>query len=415
MDFNLTPAQQAYREQVRAWVREHLPRAPKPGAHPEPPAKVRERYATWQKLRSDAKLTCVLWPEAYGGAGMGVVEHYIVSEEIDALGVAPNINVVGFGICLPTVLHAGTEEQKKKYLPPAVRGEHVWCQLFSEPGAGSDLASVGTRAEPDGDGWRLSGQKIWTSFAHHAEYGLCVARSDPRRPKHQGLTMFIVNMQDPGVTVRPVPFNNGERDFNEVFLDNVYVPAEDVLGAVHDGWRVAMATLMMERGTSNIHVTARPMLERALRVLREALAEEPGLPGAGAYRARIAHVLTRLRQMELQGLRVLAGVTSGAPPGPEGSLVKLLWSETNQELSALALEVLGPAGALLGGDEAVPDGGALPRAWLRSFGNTVEAGTSEILRNILAERVLGLPKDASRAAVTQAAAKEAAAPTPRVG
>ncbi|HKI96851.1 MAG TPA: acyl-CoA dehydrogenase family protein [bacterium] len=398
MDFNLSPEQQAYREQVRAWVRENLPRAPKPPRRrPEPPEKVRDRYSTWQRMRADAKLACVMWPEAYGGAGLGPVEHYIVSEEIDTLGVAPTINVVGFGICLPTVLHAGSEAQKRTYLPPAVRGEHVWCQLFSEPGSGSDLASLKTRAEPDGDGWRLSGQKIWTSFAHHADYGLCLARSDPRGEKHKGLSMFIVNMKDPGVTVRPIRFSNGEHDFNEVFLDNVHVPGDHVVGAVHQGWQVAMATLMLERGTSNIHVLFRPWIQRCVTAIRDVLGGEAALPGQGEYRARLARMLTRVRLMELQGLRVLNGAASGGPPGPESSLVKLLWSETNQELAALTLEVLGPVGALLGGDEAVPEDGFFPRNWLRSFGNTLEAGSSEILRNILAERILGLPKDAGRA------------------
>jgi alkylation response protein AidB-like acyl-CoA dehydrogenase len=408
MDFNLSPGQQAYREKVRAWVRENLPRAPKAGAkRPEPPAKVRERYSAWQRMKSDAKLACVMWPEAYGGAGLGIVEHYIVSAEVEALPVVQPINVVGFGICLPTVLHRGSEEQKRHYLPAAVRGEHVWCQLFSEPGSGSDLAALKTRAEPDGTGWRLSGQKIWTSFAHHADYGLCLARSDARGEKHQGLTMFIVDMKQAGVTVRPIRFNNGDHDFNEVFLDNARVEGAQVVGPLHEGWKVAMTTLMLERGTSNIHVLSRPLMERALAAVRAVLAEEPGLPGAGHYRAQVARVLTRMRLMELQGLRVLSGASSGAPPGPESSLVKLLWSETNQELAALTLEVLGPLGALLGGDEAVPEDGAFPRTWLRSFGNTLEAGSSEVLRNILAERMLGLPKDASRALPVAAAAPQA--------
>jgi alkylation response protein AidB-like acyl-CoA dehydrogenase len=356
-------------------------------------------------MLADAKLTCVMWPEAYGGAGKGVMEHYIVSTEVDTLDVAPSINTVGFGICLPTVLHAGTERQKTTYLPPAVRGEAVWCQLFSEPGCGSDLAGLKTRAEPDGNGWRLTGQKIWTSYAHHAEYGLCLARSDPRGEKHQGLSMFIVNMKQPGVTVRPVRFSNGMADFNEVFLDNAWVEGDDVVGPVHQGWMVAMGTLMIERGTSNIHVRIRPHLEKCFNAIRVALAESPELPGAGGYRAQLARVLTYTRLMELQGLRVLHGAASGSPPGPESSLVKLLWSETNQVLAALTLEVLGPAGALLGGDEAVPADGHFPRYWLRSFGNTLEAGSSEILRNILAERILGLPKDAGRALPT--------APTPQ--
>ncbi len=317
--------------------------------------------------------------------------------------MAPPINIVGFGICLPTVLHAGTEAQKQRYLPPAVRGDHIWCQLFSEPGCGSDLAALKTRAAPDGEGWRLTGQKIWTSFAHHADYGLCLARTDPQAEKHRGLSMFVVDMRAPGVTVRPIPFSNGDHDFNEVFLEDVPVPAGDLVGPLHEGWRVAMSTLMIERGTSNIHVLFRPWLNRCLEAARRALAEAPaGLAGEAA-RAQLARILTRIRIMELQGLRVLHGAASGAPPGPESSLVKLIWSETNQELAALTLEMLGPAGALLGGDAAVPDGGFLPRNWLRSFGNTLEGGSSEVLRNIVAERILGLPKDQGRAPAPPAA------------
>jgi alkylation response protein AidB-like acyl-CoA dehydrogenase len=398
MDFNLSPEQQRYRDKVRAWVAGALPKAPKPprSHQPEPPESVRQRYGLWQRMRYDGGMTCVLWPKEYGGQGLGVIEHYIVSSEVDTQPVAPPINVVGFGMCLPLILHMGTPAQKARILPPAARGEAVWCQLFSEPGCGSDLASLKTRAEPEGDGWRLTGQKIWNSFAHHADYGICLARTDPHAPKHRGLTMFMLNMRQPGVTVRPVPFSNGDHDFNEVFLDNARVDGADVLGGINDGWSVAISTLMIERGTSNIHVLFRPWMERVLALAKERLAADPGGLGASVARAEVARLTTQVKIMELQGLRTLYGAASGAPPGPEGSLVKLLWSETNQRLAALALDILGPAGALLDGDEAVPEAGWFPRNWLRSFGNTLEAGSSEILRNIMAERILGLPKDAAR-------------------
>lgn len=399
MDFDLTPEQQAYREQVRRWVAEHLPRAPRRSSlhRHEPPERVRERYAAWQRMRHQGGVTCVMWPEAYGGAGKGVVEHYIVSREVDTLDVVPPINVVGFGICLPTVLHAGTEAQKQRWLPPAARGEHVWCQLFSEPGAGSDLAGVQTRAEPDGEGWRLHGQKVWTSFAHHADYGLCLARTDPAAPRHRGLTMFVVDMRRPGVTVRPIPFSSGDHDFNEVFLDGVRVEPDEVLGRPGSGWEVAIGALMTERGTSNIHVLFRPWLDKALDHCRHRLAGAEPTLAVQQQRARLARVLTHLRIMDLHGLRTLYAAAEGGTPGPEGSFVKLLWSETSQELARLAVDILGPAGTLLDGDEGVPEHGWYPRYWLRSFGHTLEAGSSEVLRNIVAERILGLPKDAARA------------------
>ncbi len=398
MDFNLNAEQLAYQDQVRQWVAENLPCAPKPPpGREEPPESVRGRYNTWQAMRARDGMTCVMWPEAYGGGGKGVVEHYIVSKEIDTLGVVQPINVVGFGICLPTVLHFGSEEQKLRHLPPVVRGEHVWCQMFSEPECGSDLASLKTRAVPDGSGWRITGQKIWTSFAQHSDYGLLLARTEPEAPKHRGLTMFIVNMKAPGITIRPIRFNNGEADFNEVFLDDVAVGEEDVVGEVNGGWAVAIGTLMVERGTSNIHIFFQPWLERCMRVAGETLAANPTMPGAEGHRHELARMMTRAKIMELQGLRVLSSVAGNKPPGPEGSFVKLLWSETNQELAALTLEILGPAGALLGGDEAIPEDGWFPRGWLRSFGNSLEGGSSEILRNIIAERMLGLPKDPGRA------------------
>ncbi len=414
MDFTLSAEQQRFQERVRHWVAEHLPRAPRriPGRQAEPKERIRERYTAWQRMRWDDRMTCVLWPPAYGGAGLGVVEHYIVAQEIDALDVAPRINAVGFGMCLPLILHAGNEEQKLRHLPPAAKGDAVWCQLFSEPGCGSDLAALTTRAEPDGKGWRLTGQKIWTSFAQHSDWAICLARTDPKVAKHRGLTMFLLNMRQPGVTVRPIPFSNGDQDFNEVFLDGAAVAEQDVLGGVNNGWNVAISTLMIERGTSNIHVHFQRGAERVIALLREHLAEAPPTLANQSLRAELARIITQIKVMEIQGLRTLFGAASGAPPGPEGSLVKLLWSETNPRLAALALEALGPAGALLGGSDAVPAEGSLPRAWLRSFGNTLEAGSSEILRNIMAERILGLPKDASRAAASQMAAQAPAQATP---
>ena len=398
MDFNLTPAQQEFQAHVRRWVADNAPpaRGFSEAAMGEPLAAIHERYAHWQRKRYDAKLTCATWPERYGGAGLGVVEHYIVTTEIDTLNVVPNINVIGFGMCLPVILHNGTEEQRLRYLPPAARGEEIWCQLFSEPAAGSDLAGLKTRAERDGNDWRIDGQKIWTSYAQYADYGLLIARSDAGGKKHQGLTMFIIDMRAPGVTVRPIRFNNGAHVFNEVFFDNAHVPAENVIGEVNGGWKVAIDTLMFERGTSNIHITFRPLLESVVDFARTRLAGAPPTLANQQARARLARLLTRMQIMDAQGLRVVAGVESGAPPGPEGSLVKLDWSESNMDAQAVAMELLGPLGVLLEGHDDIPAAGHFPRNWLRSFGNTIEAGSSEILRNIVAERILGLPKDAAR-------------------
>ena len=397
MDFALNAEQQQYREEVRRWVAANLPNLAAEPYPPNPsPEEMRARYARWQRKRFDAKLTCVHWPESYGGAGLTPVEHFIVTQEVDTLEVAPNLNIIGFGMCLPVILHAGSEEQRRRYLLPALRGEEIWCQLFSEPGAGSDLAGLQTRAEPDGPGWRLTGQKTWTSYAHYADYGLCLARSESGTARHRGLTMLLVDMRGEGVTTRPIRLNNGEHTFNEVFFDNAYVGPEGVLGEVHGGWKVAIDTLMFERGTSNIHILMQPLVDKVLDLARQRLAGAPPTLGNQAARQELARLLTRRRIMEIQGLRVLHSAESGSPPGPEGSLIKLDWSELNQRGQALALDLLGPAGALLAGDESIPGEGFFPRAWLRSFANTLEAGSSEILRNIIAERILGLPKDAFR-------------------
>lgn len=397
MDFRLTEGQERYREAVRHWVADNIPEMEALPYPADPtPEQMRERYALWQRKRFDFRLTCVHWPEAVGGAGLTAMEHFIVTEEIDTLNVAPNLNIIGFGMCLPVILHAGSDEQRNRYIPAALRGEEIWCQLFSEPGAGSDLAGLTTRAEPDGKGWRVNGQKTWTSYAHFADRGLCLARSESSASRHRGLTMFLVDMRREGVSVRPIRINNGDHVFNEVFFDNVYVEPEDVLGEVHGGWKVAIDTLMFERGTSNIHILMRPQIDKVIALAKERLAGAAPTLGNQAARGEIARLITRLKVMDIQGLRVLHGATTGAPPGPEGSFVKLDWSEINQRAQALALDLLGPAGALLGDNPAVPEGGWFPKNWLRSFANTIEAGSSEILRNIVSERILGLPKDAQR-------------------
>ena len=403
MDFNLTEAQEAYRLQIRQWMTQHAPeyrkRMTQIGAGGASQAALREVYQEWQSLRQQAGYTCVMWPKRYGGSEKGPVEHFLVTREIDAVRVVPNINVIGFGMCLPVILHAGNEAQRQRYLSPAVRGEEVWCQLFSEPGAGSDLAGLQTAATLEGDQWRIRGQKIWTSYAQYADYGLLIARSDSTTQRHRGLTMFVVDMKAPGVTVRPIVFNNGSRVYNEVFFEDARIPAENVVGEVGGGWKVAIDTLMFERGTSNIHVLFRPLIDRVLDDARRRLRHAPPTLENQHARWQIARLLTRLQIMELQGLRVLFGAQSGAPPGAEGSLVKLDWSETNMDAQALAMTLAGPLGLL--SQPATPSedaaDGAFSQEWLRSFGNTIEAGSSEILRNILAERVLGLPKDAARA------------------
>jgi len=283
------------------------------------------------------------------------------------------------------VVTHGSDAQKRRYLRPLFTNEEIWCQLFSEPGAGSDVASLATRAVRDGDEWVLNGQKVWTTLAHVSRFGMIVARSDPNAPKHKGLTYFVVDMHAPGVEVRPLTQITGEAEFNEIFFTGVRVPVENLLGEVGGGWQVAMTTLLHERGTLGFALQA--ALEVQVRKLI-ALARDRGADPL--QRDRIAREWTEMQAVRYTNYRALSALMKTGMPGPEGSISKLVWSEANQRVTKLALELLGPDAAL--GEDNAPYGGYWQYQQLRSRGNTIEAGTSEVLRNIVAERVLGLPK-----------------------
>ena len=292
----------------------------------------------------------------------------------------------------PTIIAHGTDEQKSRYLDKILSGEEVWCQGFSEPGSGSDLASLKTRAAIDGDDFVVNGQKVWSSFAHIADHCILMVRTDPEAPKHKGITYLLADMHAPGVEVRPLRQITGDPEFNEIFFSDVRVPRSNVLGEVNDGWRVAMTTLLHERGTLGFALTAR--LEVQLRKLIETAKAKRNNGRSPAddplIRDRIAQLWVDLQALRFTNYRALTSLVKTGVPGPEGSVAKLHWSESNQRLSKLALEVLGPD-AQLDGKDAFWNG-----YWqyhqLRSRGNTIEAGTSEVLRNIIAERVLGLPR-----------------------
>jgi alkylation response protein AidB-like acyl-CoA dehydrogenase len=291
----------------------------------------------------------------------------------------------------PTIISHGTDEQKKRYLQNILSGEDVWCQGFSEPGSGSDLASLRTKAVDDGDAFVVNGQKVWSSFAHIADWCILLVRTDPDAPKHEGITYLLVDMHSPGVEVRPLRQITGDPEFNEIFFNDVRVPKENLLGEVNQGWKVAMTTLLHERGTLGFALTAR--LEVMVRKLIE-LAKQTSVNGHTAaedplFRDRITQQWISLQGLRFTNYRALTGLMKTGVPGPEGSIAKLHWSETNQDLTALALEIMGPLAQL---DEDGIWNGFWQYQQLRSRGNTIEAGTSEVLRNIIAERVLGLPR-----------------------
>jgi alkylation response protein AidB-like acyl-CoA dehydrogenase len=373
-------------EEVRALVvrflEQHDPQA-------EPPLEfLRARY--------DAGLAWVHFPVGHGGLGVA----RSLQSGVDAAFAAArsprnrsDANAIGLGMAAPTILATGTEEQKSRWLRPLWTGEEIWCQLFSEPGAGSDLAALATRAERDGDGWVVNGQKVWTSMAHEARWGLLVARTDPDVPKHRGMTYFVCDMTAPGVEVRPLRQLTGEAEFNEVFLTDVRIPDSDRLGEVGAGWRVATTTLMNERMA--IGGGSMPRERTMIGVLSQTWRDRPELRTPGLHDA-LLKLWVEAEAARLTGRRLRQQLAVGEP-GPEASAVKLAFARLNQEISGLELELLGEEGLhyddwTMRRPKSVDLAGRSPGyRYLRSKGNSIEGGTSEILRNIIAERVLGLP------------------------
>lgn len=394
MDFRDTPEEAAFRRELQAWLGRNIPPGwGEPGYEDGDDATRVAFFKDWSRRLHEAGYVGITWPPEFGGRG-GPLSHQVIAlEEFGRSGAPEHINVIGIGMAGPTIMAHGTEEQKARYLKPILTADDVWCQGFSEPGAGSDLAALSTRAEPDGDDYVVTGQKVWSSFAHIADHCLLLARTDPTGPKHRGLTYFILPMHVPGVEVRPLRQITGEAEFSEIFLDGVRVPADHVLGEVGNGWAVAITTLMNERASLGIALTVR--LEVALRRL-VGLARSTRRDGGRAaddplVRDRIAELWCELQALRFTNYRAFSQFLASGMPGPEGSTAKLVWSEANQRLTRLALEIEGPYAMLSGGTHAVRDG-LWQRLQLRSRGNSIEGGTSEILRGIIAERVLSLPK-----------------------
>jgi alkylation response protein AidB-like acyl-CoA dehydrogenase len=384
MDLRDTPEEAAFRAELRSWLEEHLPeelQGHRGGAARFDGPAMRE----WSRALYDGGYAGLTWPKEYGGGGAPYTHQAIFLEELARAEAPPHIGVIGLGMAGPTIMAHGTEEQKARHLAPILSAEEIWCQGFSEPGAGSDLAGVRTSARVEDGHFVVDGQKVWSSFAHLAHWCLLLTRSDPESTRHAGLTYLIVDMHTPGVEVRPLRQITGESEFNEIFFTGVEVPADDILGEVGGGWQVAMTTLLHERGTLGFALQA--ALEVQVRKL-VALARDRGADQL--QRDRIAHEWSEMQALRFTNARALSQLVKTGLPGPEGSISKLVWSEANQRVTKLALELLGPDAALA--EENAPYGGYWQHQQLRSRGNTIEAGTSEILRNIVAERVLGLPK-----------------------
>jgi alkylation response protein AidB-like acyl-CoA dehydrogenase len=377
MDLTFSQSEVAFRDELRAWFAEHPPGA-------EPDGDEDRRYAwrrDFQRRLADGGWAAVHWPREYGGRGATLTQSAIFFEELGRCGAPLPANVLGLLLAGPTIMTWGTARQKDRYLTPILTAEEIWCQGFSEPDAGSDLASLKTRAVRAGEEWVLTGQKVWTSGAQYSKWCMLVARTDPEAPKHKGLTYFLMDMQQDGVQIRPLRQITGEPEFNELFLDGARVPDENVLGGVGNGWKVALTTLMNERAglAFFLQVRLRQLLDRLIEeAARTGLLDDP------VTAAELGELHLRTEILRLTAYRGLTAIEKYGQPGPEGSLTKWLWSDTNQRLTQLAADLLGP-GALRAGD---------PWAYelLRARGNSIEGGTTEVLKNIVAERVLGLPK-----------------------
>jgi alkylation response protein AidB-like acyl-CoA dehydrogenase len=398
VDLTPTADQEAFRAETRAWLRAHLPWEYGMGLPPrfDDLADEVAFLRTWQRQLADERLVGVTWPVEYGGRGAGPMHHFIVQEELARARAPELVGRIGINLVGPTLLAHATPEQATKWLPNILRADELWCQLFSEPGAGSDLAGVSTRAvrvDEGGDaggGWVVNGQKVWTSYAQFADWGLCLARTTPRdeAPKHKGITTLVIDMRAAGVEVRPLVQATGEAEFNEVFFEDVFVPDSNVVGAVNDGWRVSSSTLTHERGTNPrqlvIHVQ---LLEELLR-----LAIESGVYDDHRLQQRLAEAYVEVRLFQLHNWRSLSRLANGRELGPEGSALKLYWSEMSKRLHETALAVLGPSAPLWHGADANPGDGRWQRSWLYYQSSSIFAGTNEIQRNIIGERVLGLPR-----------------------
>jgi len=388
MDLSFADAELAFAAEIRAWLGAHLP-ADVPGRFESVDDEVAWGRA-WQARLAADRWVGIHWPAEYGGRGASPVQVALFNMEYARSRAPQLVNRVGINLAGPTLLAHGTDAQRRRWLPAILDASELWCQLFSEPGAGSDLASLTTRAAPVDDGWRVSGQKVWTSYARHARFGICLARTDPDAPRHRGISYLVVDMESPGVEVRPLTQITGEAEFSEVFLDDVLVPRDHLVGAEHDGWAVAGTTLAHERGT------AFPFKEQVVHevYLAElcALAQDRGGWDEPEVADALAQAFVELRVLRLHNWRTLSRLADGVEPGAESSVVKLTWTAMTQHLSETALAVLGPAAGLWAGASEDPGGGRWQRQWLWSQAASIAGGTSEVQRTIIAERLLGLPR-----------------------
>jgi len=398
MDFNDTPEEAAFRAEARAWLEANAElSAPDEVSGVDLGERIDEATLRackeWQKKKADAGWACITWPVEYGGRGATAIQSVIWGQEESKFKTPPNIFGIGHGMCGPTVMTHGTPEQKKRWIPKLLSGEEVWCQLFSEPSAGSDLAGLRMTAVKDGDEWVMNGQKIWTTNAQFSDWGIIVVRTDPTASKHAGLSYFVVDMHLPGIEIKPIVQINGGTGFNEVFYDDVRIPDGDRLSEVGNGWAVAITTLMNERASIGAGAGGRAGVGDLFQLAREVeLNGSPAIEESGV-RQKLADFYVRLSALRHTGNRTLSALSQGKTPGPEASLGKLVGAALVQEMASYAIELEGVAGAL-NDDVYTPHASAWQERYLGIPGLRIAGGTDEVLRNIIAERVLGLPPEA---------------------
>ena len=397
MNFDDTPQEAAFRAQARKWVDANAPKQFEAELSKASLGRIRlqsgdmvEVGKAWQKKKADGGWACLHWPKQYGGRGATPIERVIWQQEEGIYGKLTQPFQIGEGMCGPTMMAYASEEQKQRYLPKIASGEEIWCQLFSEPSAGSDVAGLRTRAERDGDDWIVNGQKIWTSGAHYSDFGLLITRTDPNVPKHKGLTMFFLDMKSPGVEVKPIKQANGMQEFNEVFFTNVRIPDSQRLGNVGDSWNVSLTTLMNERMSIGSRLaTGFPEIFAFCSGLMTD--DGPALDDR-AVRSKLANWAVKASGLKYTNYRSLSALSRGERPGPENSIGKLVTGTMMQDIASYALDLEGAAGVLT--DPATADAAGQFQAMLLSSPSVrIAGGTDEVLRNIIAERVLGLPGD----------------------
>jgi alkylation response protein AidB-like acyl-CoA dehydrogenase len=392
MDFNYSSEDEAFRQELRTWLEANKGFAP--GSVNMMAEESDDDWGgrvKWHKKLNEGGWVAVNWPREFGGRGASVLQRLIFREEMNRLNLAEPFIGMGISLLGPTLMHWGSDEQKKRYLPAILKGEEVWCQGYSEPGAGSDLAGLQTRAVEDGDYFVVNGQKVWTSMAQHADMIFLLVRTDPGAPKHKGISYLLVDMHSPGITVRPLVQITGSKGFNEVFFEDVRVPKKNLVGPLNNGWQVAMTTLMFERGSGGgegLMGEIHELVDLAKRLPRN---------GGNAWddagvRQKAAEFAADALALKYTGYRQLTRQLKGMPPGPEGSMMKLCSTELGLRIALYAMELLGPYSQLEFGADFAKDNGKWSFRMLSARGPTIYAGTNQIQHNIIGERVLGLPK-----------------------